>query len=172
MTLVTFERWSFIALQLLQVHSTLNVSYLQNLRHILTTGHAEKLFISGKIMLLCTLLCQKIFYKTTNTLYNHQTVQIYVICESEGIGPQGMYNISFRNLAYLQAFYNRFMLIVFFEMCPSLCDNNKLWHFPVSPLLMRQRNGLSYGGAVSTTFGLHHLVRPQVEVGVLSRINN
>jgi len=149
------------------------VSYFFNLRHILTTGHAAKLFISGKWMLWCTWLYQHICYKMINTLYNQQTLKMNVICEFEGNGPLGMCNLSFRNVAYLQTFYNRSMRMPpgLFEMCPSLCDNNKLWHFPVSPLLMRQRNGLSYGGAVSTTFGLHHLVRPQVEVGLLSRIN-
>ena len=66
-----------------------------------------------------------------------------------------MCNPDFRNLAYLQTFYNRSMVMPpgLFELCPSLGDNNKLWHFPVSPLLMRPWSGLCYGGAVPTPFG-------------------
>ena len=149
------------------------MSYFQNLRHILTIGYAAKLFISCKWMLWCTLLCQKTFNKSIHNVYSQQTLHMYVIYEYNGPGPLKICLQDLKNLAYLQTFYNRPMLMSpgLFEMCPSLGDYNTWWHSPISPLLLRQWSDWSYGSAVSTTFKLHHLLRPEVDVFVPPRID-
>ena len=60
---------------------------------------------------MVTLLYQQTFYEMIHTLYNQQTLQMYVICESMCPGPLGMCQPDIRNLTYLRIFYNRYMLM-------------------------------------------------------------
>ena len=86
---------------------------------------------------LSTSLLSKLYMYS---LINQRTLQVNVSCEWMGPGPLGMCLPDLINLVYLQTCHNRYVLMCprVFEMSSSLGDNNKLWHFPVSPLQIRQ----------------------------------
>ena len=71
-------------------------------------------------------------------------------------GP-GMCLPDHRNLACLQTIGPCQCAPRPFEMCPSLSDNNQLWHFLISPA---ERLKSWWCGIISVTLALHHLVQP------------
>ena len=64
------------------------------------------------VISMVALLYQQTFYEIIHTLYNQQQIlHMYVICESMGPGPLGMCLPDLSNLAYLQTFHKRSMLM-------------------------------------------------------------